>query len=182
MTEDPAIRTYFDFVEFVHFHHTWSSSFAQNPRNLSHRILGTSPVSSELDISNETDIPCAPLPSHRHTYTSHALGSPVSSRHDHRMAPTIAWPKTCPKRGRVPKHNTGYQDYRRHLIRVTAARSLPTLVNTRKRSPPVYRIKACPSGKCGCTGKGSVRWHLVNVQIRFMSIPACSSYHEHATK
>src|SRR3954471_22865829 len=47
----------FDSAEFVHVPHTWSSSFAQNPRNLSHRILGTSPVSSELDIPNETDIP-----------------------------------------------------------------------------------------------------------------------------
>src|ERR1043165_9289582 len=113
MTEDVAIRIDFDSAEFVHVPHTWSSSFAQNPRNTSHRILGTSPVSSELDISNETDIPCAPLPSHRHAYTSHALGSPVSSRHDHRMAPTIAWPKTCPKRGRVPITKTSCQDYRR---------------------------------------------------------------------
>ena len=30
------------------------------PRNTSHRILGTSPASSELDISNETDIPRVP--------------------------------------------------------------------------------------------------------------------------
>src|SRR3954471_9356410 len=57
MTEDSAIRIVFDSAEFVHVPHTWSSSFAQNPRNLSHRILGTSPVSSELDIPNETDIP-----------------------------------------------------------------------------------------------------------------------------
>src|SRR3954471_8638585 len=47
----------FDSAEFVHVTHTWSSSFAQNPRNLYHRILGTSPVSSEIDIPNETDIP-----------------------------------------------------------------------------------------------------------------------------
>src|SRR3954469_5367079 len=112
MTEDSVIRIDFDSAEFVHVPHTRSSSFAQNPRNLSHRILGTSPVSSELDIPNETDVPCAPLPPHRHAYTSHVLGSPVSSRHDHRMAPTIVWPKTCPKRGRRPKHN-GYQVYRR---------------------------------------------------------------------
>src|ERR1043165_1546474 len=57
MTEDSAIRIDFDSAEFAHVPHTWSSSFAQNPQNLSHRILGTSPVSSELDISNETDIP-----------------------------------------------------------------------------------------------------------------------------
>src|ERR1044071_7742707 len=30
------------------------------PRNTSHRILGTSPASSELDIPNETDIPRVP--------------------------------------------------------------------------------------------------------------------------
>src|SRR3954462_15824775 len=108
------------------------------PRTTSHRILGTSHVSNELDIPNETDIPMSPLPHHRHTYTSHVLGSPVSSRHDHRTAPTVAWPKTCPKRGRRPKH-TGYQDSRGHLITVTATCSLPTLVHARKRSPPVYR-------------------------------------------
>src|SRR4051812_6272924 len=153
MTEDSAIRIDFYSAEFVHVPHTWSSSFSQNPRNLSHRILGTSPVSSELDIPNETDIPCATLPHHRHAYTSHVLGNPVSSRHDHRMAPTIAWPKTCPKRGRVPITKTSYQDYRRYLIRVTVARSLPTLVNTRKRRPLAYRIKACPSGNCGCTNR-----------------------------
>src|SRR3954467_1318801 len=61
MTEDSAIRIVCDSTEFVHVPHTWSSSFAQNPRNLSRRILGTSPVSSELDIPNETDIPCVPL-------------------------------------------------------------------------------------------------------------------------
>ena len=54
MTEDAAIRIDCDSAEFVHVPHTWSSSFAQNPRNLSHRILGTSPVSSELDFSNDT--------------------------------------------------------------------------------------------------------------------------------
>src|SRR3954470_24107192 len=95
------------------------------PRNTSHRILGTSTVSSELDISNETDIPCAPLPSHRHTYTSHALGSPVSSRHDHRMAPTIAWPKTCPKWGRVPKTKLAVRTTAVYPAKATAARSLP---------------------------------------------------------
>src|SRR3954462_14757327 len=105
MTEDSAIRIVFDSAEFVHVPHTWSSSFAQNPRNLSHRILGTSPVSSELDIPNETDIPCAPLPPHRHAYTSHVLGSPVSSRHDHRMDPTIAWPKLVPNGDGYPKQN-----------------------------------------------------------------------------
>src|SRR3954468_6672798 len=61
MTEDAAIRIDCDPAEFVHVPHTWSSSFAQNPRNLSHMILGTSPVSSELYIPNETDIPRVPL-------------------------------------------------------------------------------------------------------------------------
>src|SRR3954463_7446856 len=61
MTEDSAIRIDCDSAELVHVPHTWSSSFAQNPRNLSHRILGTSPVSSKLDIPNETDIPRVPL-------------------------------------------------------------------------------------------------------------------------
>src|SRR3954467_15429697 len=81
------------------------------PRNTSHRILGTSPVSNDLDIPNETDISMSPLPYHRHAYTSHVLGSPVSSRHYHRMAPTIAWHKTCPKRGRAQNIH-GYQPYR----------------------------------------------------------------------
>src|SRR3954465_6727696 len=107
-------------------------------------ILGTSPVSSELDISNETDIPCAPLPSHRHAFTSHALGSPVSSRHCHRMAPTIAWPKTCPKRGRGPKTILAVKATAVYPAKATAARRLPSLVNTHKERPPVDRIKACP--------------------------------------
>src|SRR3954467_11485664 len=106
-----------------------------NSRNTSHRILGTSPVSSELDISNETDITCAPLPSHRHAYTSHVLGSPVSFRHDHRMAPTIAWPKTCPKRGRAPKTKLTISTTAVYPAKETAARSPPTLVTTRKGSP-----------------------------------------------
>src|SRR3954465_2351174 len=103
MTEDGAIRIYCDSAEFVHVHHTWSSSFAQNPRNLSHRILGTSPVSSDLDISNETNMSHVSLTASPTYFASHVLGSPVSSRHCHRMVPTIAWPITCPKRGRDPK-------------------------------------------------------------------------------
>src|SRR4051812_6913001 len=103
MTEDSAIRIVFDSAEFVHVPHTWSSSFAQNLRNLSHRILGTSPVSSELDIPNETDIPRPPFPHPRHAYTRHALGSRVSPRHDHRMAPTIAWPELAQNGDGSPK-------------------------------------------------------------------------------
>src|SRR3954471_22859554 len=103
MTEDAAIRIDCDSAEFVHVNHTWSSSFAQNPRNLSHRILGTNPVSSELDFSNETDIPRVPLTTSPTCFASHALGSPVSSRHCHRMAPTIAWPINLSQTGRDPK-------------------------------------------------------------------------------
>src|SRR3954463_9057631 len=144
MTEDAAIRIDSDFVEFVHVPHTWSSSFAQNPRNLSHRILGTSPVSSELYFSNETDIPRVPLTASPTCFASHALGSPVSSRHCHRMAPTIVWPINLSQTGTGSQNNTSCQDYRRYLVRVTVARSLPSLVNTHKRRPPVDRIKACP--------------------------------------
>src|SRR3954469_1720333 len=92
MTEDAAIRIDCDSAELVHFPQTWSSSFAQNPQNLSHRILGTSPASSELDFSNETDIPRVPLTASPTCFASHALGSSVSTRHCHRMVPTIAWP------------------------------------------------------------------------------------------
>src|SRR4051812_40580628 len=92
MTEDAAIRIDCDSAEFVHVPHTWSSSFAQNPRNLSHRILGSIPASSELDISNETDIPRVPLTASSTCFASHALGGRVASRHCHRMAPPIAWP------------------------------------------------------------------------------------------
>src|SRR4051812_48673614 len=63
----------------------------------------TGPVSSELDFSNETDIPSVSLTASPTCFASHVLGSPVSSRHCHRMVPTIAWPITCPKRGRDPK-------------------------------------------------------------------------------
>src|SRR3954463_13186310 len=82
------------------------------PRNTSHRILGTSPVSSELDIPNETDIPCVPLPHHRHAYTSHVLGSPdviptlPSHGSNHRVAQNLS------QTGTGPKH-TDYQVYRR---------------------------------------------------------------------
>src|SRR3954470_22645746 len=108
--------------------------------------------------------------------------APVSSRHYHRMAPTIAWHKTCPKRGRA-QNILAVKTTAVYPAKATAARSLPTLVNTHKRSPPVYRIKAFPYRKLWLHEKSSVRWHLVNVQIRFMSISTtCSSYHEHATK
>src|ERR1041384_3414355 len=103
MTEDSAIRIDLTLQSLYTFPTHGVRPSLKTPENLSHRILGTSPVSSELDIPNETDILRAPLPHHRHAYTSHVLGSPVSSQHDHRMAPTIAWPKTCAKRGRDPK-------------------------------------------------------------------------------
>src|SRR3954465_13891491 len=135
MTEDGAIRIVCDSAEFVHVTHTWSSSFAQNPRNLSHRILGTSPASSELDISNETDIPRVSLTASPTCFASHALGSPVSSRHCHRMAPTIAWPINLSQTRTGTQNNTSCQDYRRYLIRVTAA------------SRPA---RTC---KCGCTSE-----------------------------
>src|SRR3954469_3831185 len=107
MTEDAAIRIDCDSAEFVHFHHTWSSSFAQNPRNPSHRILGTSPVSSELDFSNETDISCVSLTASPTCFASHALGSPVSSRHCHRMAQNLS------QTGAGSQNKTSYQGYRR---------------------------------------------------------------------
>src|SRR3954462_42727 len=75
------------------------------PRDTSHMILGTSPVSSELDIPNETDIPMSPLPHHRHTYTSHVLGSPgviptlPSHGSNHRVAQNLS------QTGTGPKHN-----------------------------------------------------------------------------
>src|ERR1044071_7858761 len=161
MTEDAAIRIVCDSAEFVHVTHTWSSSFAQNLRKLSHRILGTSPVSSELDISNETDIPCVPLTASPTHFASHVLGRPVSSRHYHRMAPTIAWHKTCPKRGPA-KNILAVKATAVHPAKATAARSPPTLVNTHKELPPVDRIKACPHRQLWLHEKISVRWHLVN--------------------
>src|SRR4051812_43275273 len=103
MIEDAAILIDCDSAEFVHVPHTWSSSFAQNPRNLSHRILGTIPESRDLDFTNETDITRVPLTASPTCFASHALGSPVSSRHCHRMVPTISWPITCPKWGLVLK-------------------------------------------------------------------------------
>src|ERR1043165_6009964 len=161
MTEDSAIRIDFYSAEFAHVSHTWSSSFAQNPLNLSHRILGTSPASSELDIPNETDIPRVPLTASPTHFASHVLGSPVSSRHCHRMAPTIAWHKTCPKRGRA-QNILAVKATAVYSAKATAARSPPTLVNTRKRRPSVDRIKACPYKQMWLHEKSSVRWHLVN--------------------
>ena len=113
MTEDSAIRIVCDSAEFVHVHHTWSSSFAQNPRNLSHMILETSPASSDLDFSNETNIPRVPLTASPTCFASHALGSPVFSRHYHRIVPTIAWPINLSLAGTGSQNKTSYQDYRR---------------------------------------------------------------------
>src|SRR3954470_6111522 len=133
MTEDSAIRIVFDSAEFVHVTYTWSSSFAQNPRNLSHRILGTSPVSSELDIPNETDIPRVALTASPTHFARHVLGSPVSSRYCHRMAPTIAWPKTCPKRGRA-QNILAVKATAVYPAKATVPWRPPSLVNTRKRT------------------------------------------------
>src|SRR3954471_6282690 len=109
MTEDAAIRIDCDSAEFVHVNHTWSSSFAQNPRNLSHRILGTSPASSELDFSNETDIPRVLLTASPTCFASHALGSPVSSRNCRRMVPTITCPINLSIAGTGSQNKTSYQ-------------------------------------------------------------------------
>src|SRR3954471_10571579 len=112
MTEDAAIRLDCDSAEFVHVHHTWSSSFAQNPRNMSHRILGTSPVSSELDISNETDIPRVSLTASTTGFQKPCPGYPgvlltlPSHGSNHRVAQNLS------QTGTGPKH-TGYQGYRR---------------------------------------------------------------------
>src|ERR1043165_2464824 len=113
MTEDAAIRIDCDSAEFVHVPHTWSSSFAQNPRNLSHRILGTSPVSSELDFSNETDIPRVPLTASSTCFASHVLGSPVSSRHCHRMVLDRRMAQNLSQTGKGSQNNTSFQGYRR---------------------------------------------------------------------
>src|SRR4051812_6437284 len=163
MTEDSAIRIDLTLQSLYTLPTHGASPMPKTPGTRPTGTLELAPARSELDISNETDIPCAPLPSHRHTCTSHALGSPVSSRHDHRMAPTIAWPKTCPKRGRVPKTKLAIRTTAVFPAKATAARSPPTLVTTRKGSPSVYRIKACPYRQLWLYGKSSVRWHLVNV-------------------
>src|ERR1041384_7459616 len=96
MTEDSAIRIDLTLQSLYTLPTHGASPTLKNPGTRPTGSLELAPVSSELDIPNETDIPCAPLPSHRHAYTSHALGSPVSSRHNHRMDPTIAWPKLAP--------------------------------------------------------------------------------------
>src|ERR1043165_7061389 len=125
----------------------------------------------------------SPLPHHRHTYTSHVLGSPgviptlPPHGSNHRVAQNLSQTGTAPKTywlSRLPPFTRP---------KANAARSLPSLVNTRKRSPPAYRIKACPYRQLWLHEKSSVRWHLVNVQIRFMIISTIfSSYHEHATQ
>ena len=120
-------------------------------RNTSHRILGTSPASSVLDISNETDIPR--VPPYRITDILTQVMSWVARCHPDTA---IAWlqpscgPKLVPNGDGIPKH-TSCQDYRRYLIRVTAARSLPTLVNTRKRTHRYTASRPARTGNCGCT-------------------------------
>src|SRR4051812_20879513 len=113
MTEDVTIRIDCDSAEFVHVDHTWSSSFSQKPRNLSHRILGTSPASSELDISNETDLPCVSLTASPTCFASHALGSPVSSRHCHRMVLDHRMAQNLSQTGTRSQNNASCQGYRR---------------------------------------------------------------------
>src|ERR1043165_35740 len=98
----------------------------------------------------------SPLPHHRHAFTSHALCSPVSSRHCHRMAPTIAWPNTCRKRGRVPITILAVKATAVYPAKATAVHSPPTLVNTHKERPPVDRIKVGPYRKLWLHEKSSV--------------------------
>src|SRR4051812_10711603 len=181
MTEDSAIRIGLTLQSLYTLPTHGASPTPKTPGTHPTGSLELAPASSELDIPNETDIPMSPLPHHRHTYTNHVLGSPgvIPTLPPHGSNHHVA--QNLYQTGTGPKH-TGCQDYRRHLIRVTAARSLPTLVNTCKRSPPVYRIKACPYKQLWLYGKSSVRWLLVNVQIRFMRITTCSSYHEGKTK
>src|ERR1044071_9782921 len=107
---------------------------------MSHRILGTSPVSSELDIPNETDIPRVPLTASP-THLSWVARCPADT--------TIAWLQ--PSRGtKLVPNGDGPKTYWLSRLppftrpKATAARSLPSLVNTHKASPPVDRIKACP--------------------------------------
>src|ERR1043165_7996713 len=102
MTEDSAIRIDLTLQSLYTFPTHGASPPPKTPGTRPIGSLELAPVSSELDIPNETDIPMSPLPHHRHTYTSHVLGSPVSSRHYHRMAPTIAWHKLVPN-GDGPK-------------------------------------------------------------------------------
>src|SRR4051812_1810930 len=101
---------------------------------------------------------------------------------------TTAWPqpsrgpKTCPKRGRVPITKLAVRATAVYPAKATAARSPPTLVTTRKGSPPAFRIKACPYRRLWLHEKSSILWHSVNVQIRYMSITTFLSYHEHVIR
>src|SRR4051812_13993408 len=57
MTEDSAIRIDLTLQSLYTLPTHGARPSLKTPRNQSYRILGTSPVSSELDIPNETDIP-----------------------------------------------------------------------------------------------------------------------------
>src|SRR3954453_8878938 len=103
MTEDSAIRIDLTLQSLYTFPTHGASPPHNTPGTRPTGSLELVPTSSELDISNETDIPCVPLPHHRHAYTSHVLGSPgvIPTQPSHGSNHRVA--QTCPKRGRVPK-------------------------------------------------------------------------------
>src|SRR3954463_6863784 len=112
MTEDAAIRIVLTLQRLYTFPTHGASPPPNTPGTRPTGSLELVPTSSELDISNETDIPCVPLPHHRHAYTSHVLGSPgviptlPSHGSNHRVAQNLS------QTGTGPKH-TDYQVYRR---------------------------------------------------------------------
>src|ERR1041384_7109047 len=151
MTEDSAIRIDLT-LQSVYTLPTHGASPPPNtPGTRPTGSLELAPASIELDISNETDMPR--VPSYRITDILTQVMSWVARCHPDT---TTAWLQpsrgtNLSQTGTGPKHNWLSRLPPFARPKATAARSLPTLVNTRKRSPPIYRIKAFPLGNCGCT-------------------------------
>src|SRR3954463_11786772 len=101
----------------------------------------------------------SPLPHHRHAYTSHVLGSPgvIPTRPPHGSNHRVA--QNLSQTGTGTQNILAVRTTAVYPAKATAVRSPPTLVTTRKGSPPVYRIKAFPYRQLWLYGKSSVRWH-----------------------
>src|ERR1041385_5774004 len=95
MTEDAAIRINFDSASLCTLPTLWSSSSIQHPDTCPTGSLELAPQEWTRTSPTRPILLSVPLTASPTCFASHALGSPVSSRH----CPSHG-PKTCPSQGR----------------------------------------------------------------------------------
>src|SRR4051812_32351806 len=101
MTEDSAIRIDLTLQSLYTLPTHGASPTPKTPGTRPTGSLELAPASSELDIPKRPIYRVSPYRITDMLTQVMSWVAPVSSRHYHRMAPTIAWHKTCPKRGRA---------------------------------------------------------------------------------